>query len=221
MTFLADHDKIRVHHAIQQLEKNSGGELVAVIAQASDDYLYIPLLWASLIALLLPGLLYFLATQFGWQAGLPHWGWGSLTDYAELYVIQIIVFCLLALCFRHDKVKMHLVPARVKHRRAHRHAHYCFLERGLHKTQARNSIMIFVSIAEHHVEILADQGINERIDHTIWQAIVDRFIVSIKAGEIGDGLLHAVAECGDLLSAHFPGKRHDRNELTDHIIEIN
>lgn len=219
-SFLSEEEKARINQVIRDVEAETAGELVTVIAQTSDDYLYIPLLWASVIALLLPGAAYLLASSGNSLDLLPHWGWGALTDYAELYILQILVFCFCAVLFRHPKVKMYLIPARIKHRRAHRHAHYCFLEHGLHKTQARNGIMIFVSVAEHHVEILADQGIHQHLSNDVWQALVDALITAIRAGQVAEGFVQTVDACGALLKKHFPDQRNNRNELPDHLIEI-
>jgi len=194
---------------------------VTVITRASDDYLYIPLLWAATIALLVPGILYYLAVGFGWeQVACPDWGWRIPCDFSDLYIFQLGLFMVLALLFRWQTVKMFLVPHSVKQRRCNRHAYVQFYEQGLHETDARNGILIFVSIAEHYVEILADQEISQKIDHSRWQEIVDNFIVEIKVGKVVDGFIGTINACGDCLAEHFPDQINDANQLSDHLIEI-
>ena len=57
MAFLTADDKTRIRQAIEDVERKTAGELVTVIAQQSDDYLYIPTLWAALLALAIPGVI--------------------------------------------------------------------------------------------------------------------------------------------------------------------
>ena len=54
MTLLSESELRQVAEAIERVERSTDAELVTVLAAQADDYHYIPLLWASLIALLLP-----------------------------------------------------------------------------------------------------------------------------------------------------------------------
>lgn len=220
--FLTQQDKDRVSQAIKAVESTSDGELVTVIARASDDYLYIPLLWAALFSLLIPGLLYYMAIGSGWENACPDWGWRLSCDFYELYMIQLLLFMLLALLFRLQPVKLWLVPRKVKQQRAHRHAFEQFYQQGLHETEDRNGILIFVSVAEHYVEIIADQRVSERIEQFRWESIIEQFISAIKSQRVADGFVETVNACGEILRTHFPLTDVDksRNQLPDHLIEI-
>ena len=55
MTLLSDNEQKQVATAISEVEQGTDAELVTVLAASSDDYAYIPLLWAGVLALLLPG----------------------------------------------------------------------------------------------------------------------------------------------------------------------
>jgi len=218
--FLNQEEKQQISQVIRDVESKTAGELVAVIARASDDYLYIPLLWAATISLLVPGIFYYLAVGLGWGQACPDWGWRLPCDFSDLYIVQLSLFMLLALLFRWQPVKMLLVPHSVKQRRGNRHAYMQFHEQGLDKTNARNGILIFVSIAEHYVEILADQAICEKIDHSQWQQIVDNFVKKIKSRQVVEGFIETINACGDSLAEHFPDQINDADLLSDHLIEI-
>jgi len=205
MTFLNDSDKKRIAGAIREAEAGTGGELVTVIARASDDYLYIPLLWAALIALLLPGLLMLLPLEI---------------DYGTIYEIQVIGFFALALLFRWPPLMMRLIPKAVKHRRASRVAHQQFFEQNLHHTRERTGVMLFVSVAEHYVEIIADKGINDVVEEGIWDEVIAEFVQHVKARQVAEGFLAAVAACGKILAKHFPATHENPDELPNHLIEI-
>jgi len=75
-------------------------------------------------------------------------------------------------------------------------------------------------VAEHYVEVLADQAINEKVDQAEWDAIVAAFVAAVKRGEIAIGFDQAVDACGALLATHFPAGPEGRNELPDHLVEI-
>ncbi|MBT6078553.1 MAG: hypothetical protein HOH02_11425, partial [Oceanospirillaceae bacterium] len=57
MTLINEQQQIKVQKAIEQAESNTDAELVTVLAGQSDDYYFIPTMWAALIALVTPALL--------------------------------------------------------------------------------------------------------------------------------------------------------------------
>ncbi len=205
MSHLSEQDKARIAQRIREIEAGCNAELVTVIAQQSDDYRYIPLLWAALIGLLLPGLV-------------------SLLDWpvtvGELYLLQIASFVFFALLFSWPPIKHRMVPQGVQHQRASRNAHQLFFIEGLHITEHRSGIMLFVSLAERYVEIIADHGINQYIAPETWQDIVDEFIRLVRTGDVAQGYLTAIERCGALLQQHYPGGSGEANELPDHLIEL-
>jgi putative membrane protein len=81
-------------------------------------------------------------------------------------------------------------------------------------------VLIFVSVAEHYVEILADQAINAKVAQAEWDAIIAVFVMTVKQGRVAEGFEQAVDACGALLAQHFPAAPGERNELPDHLIEI-
>ncbi len=205
MAFLDEADKTRVAAAIKAAESRTSGEIVTVIARSSDDYVYIPLLWASLAALLVP---------------LPFVFWDFSFGLLEVYEIQLATFAVVGLAFRWSPVKMRLIPKTVKRRRAARLAREQFLEQGLHHTEGRTGVLLFVSVAEHYVEILADSGINDRVTPGAWDRVVADFVGAVKQGRVADGFVAAVGACGTLLAEHFPKPPGNENELPNHLIEI-
>ncbi|MCC6207924.1 MAG: TPM domain-containing protein [Gammaproteobacteria bacterium] len=204
MAFLNDRDRQQIGQAIAAAEARTSGELVAVVARASDHYLYIPLLWAALIALTFPG---------------PLLLFGNL-HVDEVYAIQVIVFLALALVFNLVPLKMRLIPRAVRQARAHRLALAQFVEQNLHATAERSGVLIFVSVAEHHVEILADRGIDARVPADAWERVIAEFTGRLRAGQVAEGFVQAVNTCGELLAEHFPAAPGDRNELPDRLVEL-
>ena len=90
----------------------------------------------------------------------------------------------------------------------------------LHTTTGRTGVLIFVSIAEKRVEIIADSGIDAQVEKGIWQKIVDDFTADIGAGRAVEGFERAIGRIGELLAQHFPPRDIDPNELPDHLIVL-
>lgn len=205
MAFLTEQEKEKIRTAIAEAEARTSGEIVTVIANTSDTYLYIPTLWAALLALAVPGLNFL---------------FGAPLDRVLVYQLQVLVFLAAALLFQLDSVKMYLIPKRVKHDRASMVARQQFVYQGLHTTENRTGILIFVSVAEHYVEIIADKGINDRIDSKVWQTTVDEFTELLKQGRTYEGFMSAVNLCREQLWSHFPADRINPNELPNHLVEL-
>jgi putative membrane protein len=205
MTFLNDAEKTQLRDAIREAEAKTSGEIVTVIARASGDYFYYPTLWAALLAILSPLLPIGLAVSF-----------------APLGIIelQMLVFALLALVFRWSPIKRQLVPRAVKQQYCARRAREQFLAQNLHTTRERTGVLLYVSIAEHHVELLADAGIHARVPAGTWDQVVSSLTARVKADQVGEGFIEAVNAIGAQLAAHFPAAGVNPNELPDHLIEL-
>ena len=203
--FLTEQEKHKISDAIREAESRTSGEIVTVIARAADDYFYIPTLWAGLLALLTPSVLLILPVEI---------------DYTLIYAIQVLVFVFATMLFRWSPLKLALIPRPIKHRRASRLAYEQFILQGLHQTRDRNGLLLFVSVAERYVEIIADQGINDRVQKDTWNSIVGEFVGHVKQRKIADGFITAIQQSGDVLQQHFPVEPIDKNELPNHLIEL-
>lgn len=204
MRLLKEQELQAVSDAISEVEKVTDAELVTVLARQADDYRYIPTLWAAVIALFIPGVL--------WLSGL----W---LETLEVLTLQLTVFAVLALLLRTPFILFRLIPRSVTSWRASNLARRQFLENNLHHTEQACGVLIFISEAEHYVEIIADRGIDQHVDAAQWQAIVDVFIAEIKQGRTRQGLIGCINSCGELLAKHAPATR-EKNELPNHLVLI-
>lgn len=71
-------------------------------------------------------------------------------------------------------------------------------------TEHNNGVLIYVELADHSVEIVADRGVARRVAKAHWQAIANAMRSAFRAGEFEQGSLAAVRTVGELLSAEFP-----------------
>jgi putative membrane protein len=103
MTLLTDKEQQQVASAISDVERETDAELVTVLADASDSYAYIPLLWAGIVALLIPGTINYFTGSLG-------------ADW--LLVVQWVTFIVLCLLLQFPGVRHHLIPKPVRFWRA-------------------------------------------------------------------------------------------------------
>ncbi|QFT54222.1 TPM domain-containing protein [Microbulbifer sp. THAF38] len=195
----------QVAEAIKEVETHTDAELVAIVAREADKYLYISTLWAAFITLLLSPLFQF----------LPWW-----LSFQQAFLLQWVLFIVLAVFFRWRPITMRLVPKKIKFWRASNLARRQFLEQELHSTKDRLGLLIFVCEAEHYVEILADRGLAQHVSNDDWQTIIEQFVRELKRGKAGEALLLCIAQCGDLLKEAAPSSA-VKDELPNHLILIN
>lgn len=205
MTFLNEAEKKKIADAIRRVEAQTQGELVCVIAPASDGYRFLPLLWSTLIALAFPAVV--------WLSGV--W-W----EQHEIYFAQVAVFLMVGAAFQWGPVKMRLIPRRAQQENARRLAREQFYAHNLHRTRERTGVLLFVSVAEHYVEILADEGINAKVAPGTWDGAVARFVEHVKQRRIADGFLSAIDMCGKVLIENFPARVDNPDELPNRLIEL-
>ena len=84
-------------------------------------------------------------------------------------------------------------------------------------TERNNGVLIYLLLAEHAIEIVADRGLNSRVDAAEWQRIVERMGTAFHDGHFEEGLTQALEEVSALLVRHFPASATDEpvNELPD------
>jgi uncharacterized membrane protein len=84
-------------------------------------------------------------------------------------------------------------------------------------TAQSNGVLIYLMLAEHAIEIVADRGLNEKVSAAQWQAIARTMAGAFKTKRYEDGLTQALEEVSALLVAHYPvaAGAVRRNELPD------
>lgn len=96
-------------------------------------------------------------------------------------------------------------------------AKLAFLRYGLFNTKDRTGVLIFISVFERKVVILADKGINEKVSKDYWHIEVQKIIAGIREGRRGDAIASVIQEIGAKLAANFPRSGDDKNELSDRV----
>ena len=71
-------------------------------------------------------------------------------------------------------------------------------------TEHNNGVLVYLLLAEHAIEIVADRGIDAHVDAAEWAAMTKRMGEAFREGRFEDGLTEALEEVSALLVEHFP-----------------
>jgi uncharacterized membrane protein len=94
-----------------------------------------------------------------------------------------------------------------------------FQKLGMTATRERNGVLIFVAPRSQKFAVIGDEGIHQRCGDVFWQQLVASMQVHFKAENFTDAVVHAIDQTGELLSAQFPRRPDDRNELPNAVEE--
>jgi len=90
-----------------------------------------------------------------------------------------------------------------------------FADHGVWDTEDNCGVLIYVNLAEHKVDIVADRGIDRKIDRATWQAVCSTMTEGFRRDRFHDATLAAIAQVNALLRQHFPADGERPNELPD------
>lgn len=203
----ADLDAIRA--AVGEAERRTSGEIVPYVVDRSDDYPTAAWKGAALGAILGP--LVALAIH-RWSSiwGIPVDWWIALpapVGGALGYLLSLL-----------PPVRRWMVGDEILEERARRRAAVAFLDQEVFRTENRTGILLFVSLLERRVVLLADSGIHQKVEPGQWEEITRRLAGEIRKGRTGPAMVEAIRSCGELLERHkveiLP---EDRDELSNEL----
>jgi len=186
---LSTEDRARIHTAIAKAQSGTNARIAAVVLPASDRYRLYPIIWGAAAALM---------TGIALALFLPHIG------LRFGVTIEAIVFGFAGLIFEWLPIRMAVAPARVKRDHARTLAHREFAARILSPHDGREGILLFVSLGERYVEIVATSAIHKHAGDATWNAIITSFSQMAANGDAADGAVTAIGACGALLATHCP-----------------
>lgn len=82
-------------------------------------------------------------------------------------------------------------------------------------TQANNGVLVYVLLADHAVEIVADRGIHAQVGSDTWRAICSEIETAFKRDDFRLGALAGIASVASVLHRHYPCAGGDGDELPD------
>ena len=216
---ISEEDLKEVENAIADAETKTNGEIACAITSASHNYSFWELLFAvcvgSVVAVILT-----LCSPFLVQA-FEKFFWGDIPSWILTGFIVIVTLISISVAFfiaNIPFVDRLFVPKSYRSFAVYRRAMRHFVESGVYDTKEQSGILIFVSLLEREVKIIADRGINQKVPQEKWDAFANKLAQGFsKKTETSskDALLQTVTECGTLLAENFPPLAENPNELKD------
>ncbi|MQR02485.1 TPM domain-containing protein [Glaciimonas soli] len=82
-------------------------------------------------------------------------------------------------------------------------------------TEENIGVLVYVNLADHKVEIVADRAVGRAIHKKEWQAICHTMTKEFINGSYRDSTLLALEQLNGLLTQHFPDQEGKYNEISD------
>lgn len=207
LKYLSQSDCAKISEAIRFNELKTSGEIVIMLVKKSSSTTHLPLLLTLFCTVLflyleIPQIIHKNLFWFQW-----------LSPICILLFYGISHFLAKSLLLQRFLIAKNERAEQVFYR-----AQREFYSSGVNKTKRSTAILIFISLMERQVVLLADESINSKIPQSTWQQGIQIIINSIKNHQLENGLIETTHLVGDLLAFHFPQLKEDENEISNDII---
>lgn len=206
-SFFSPEEVKEIERAVKDAEGTTSGEIVPYVVGRSDPYHEAFWRGACLSALALA-----MVAAAVHELG-RFWGYGLLWLAAPPLAGACLGWLAVAAWpwLRRTLINADQMELMVRMR-----AQGAFLEQEVFDTRDRTGILIFLSLFEHRVVVLADSGINAKVAQQEWDSIVAGLAAGIRAGTPGAALAEGIRRCGALLRERRVERRaDDTDELSD------
>ena len=208
--FLSDDECTCVDRAVKAAEALTSGEIVVMIVSASYKYPMANVIGAAAFALPLALLFTPLAGGWLWIGGQNMW--------LFLGFLAVLFILFHEIIRRTPWLKRFFISRREIDDEVKEAAMTNFFNHDLYRTRDETGVLVLISVFERRVWVLADRGINAKVDKGRWDGIVAHIVAGIKNGRQADAICEAVGQVGGILAEHFPVREDDVNELDNLII---
>lgn len=211
--FLTTEEYEQINAAVEKAEKSTAGEIVCMVHSASYHYPMSNVIGAA--ALALPVALALTPPVGGWL-------WIGTQNMWVFLSILVLSFGLGHWIVKHIPwLKRIFISNREMDEEVEEAAVTSFFKHGLYRTKDGTGILIFISVFERKVWVLADQGIDAKVSGDHWRSVVAGITEGIRDKQAAAAICMAVDTIGRTLSEHFPVAPDDINELANVIVSDN
>lgn len=190
----------RISQTIAEIEAATDAELVIVIRARSGSYRHADYLFGAILGLI--GLVFALFSPFVIPAIFVP------VDVVLLFVIGAFV------CSRTPWLRRLLTSKRFRANAARQGAAAMFYEAGIANTRAENGLLIYLSLLEGQLEVIADRGILKAMPPLPWNTELHELRELARDCD-PDKLAQSLRKLGELLATHLPATGENPNELVD------
>jgi len=185
---LSGADRQRVRAAVDAARKATSAKFDFVVVPASDHYALYPMMWSAILSIGLTG-----AVSV----------WRSHLTIGTGVIVTAALFGFLLLVLELWPMRMLITPRSMKRSACGRMARHQFSAHLISRDTEHNGVMLFVSLAEHHLEIIAERDAHAAVPAGTWDRIISDATAKM-SDNLADGLIDAASACGAVLSKAFP-----------------
>jgi putative membrane protein len=216
LTYLSESARKEVEGAIADAEKRTGAEIVCAIATESGRYDRAESLAGLIGSLLGIAALHWVAVARGGETW--HEPAASLAGQSLAVVIGFVAGSMLA---SHGHTLRRLLCSRAEmEAEVQGAAARVFMNRGLAVTSNRGAVLVYVSLFERRLVVLADAGAKNAAGIGLEGSVCEAAQKELRGGKRGAAMLAALKPIVETLSSKFPVAAGDRNELTDTVVLV-
>ncbi len=195
----------RFAETVRVIEARTAAEIVVTVKDRSASYRHVDVsIGAALAVLTLLAYVYFPIT-FSDDLAVPS------------VIFSFAAGVLLSSAF--DAPKRLFVSRRTRHRHVAQAARAAFVDQGISATRARTGILVFVSLLENDVEIVADIGVDPDGMGAPWRDARKALDDGARADVSPEELARLLLALADPLAQALPVTHDDVNELPDEVLE--
>ena len=186
--------------AIREIEKQTSAEMVVVVRGRSGNYLHADYLFGAIVALI--GLVFVLFSPVEF-----HTYWIPF-DVIALFVAGAWVSS------RGHWIRRTLTTKKFRANAARIGASAMFYEAGIANTSAENGMLVYLSLLERRLEVIADRGVLKAVPPLKWNQCVFE-LKQVGKEATPQKFLEGLRMTGELLAEHMPATGENPNELAD------
>lgn len=205
--FFTESERKAISSAVAEAERMTSGEVIPVVATISGRYDRAEDLFGVVVSLLLLALSWIFFQEIRPFEG--NWSSGLTFTLGLISIIFIVAWGYVVGTMAANYLPILRWPLLTKREMLHeveRSAAAALHRFRIQRTVSATGILIYVSLYERMVHVLADDAIGKRLSHSDWDTVRDLVIKGFRAHRPAEGLSRAILKCGELLSRHFPIK---------------
>lgn len=219
MTFTSS-EREQINRAVRKAESSTSAEILPVVAGSSGRYDRpedIVGLWTAMIAIVVMWFT-FPAPQFeagDWQQPSPYW------QLAALLVGAVVGFLVGAnVGMRVDWLRRLFTPRVQMQEEVAGRARAMFYDQRIHHTAGETGVLLYVSLFEHMVSIVADRDVLDRLGPRRIETLCQQFAARMHDEPLIDAMSHMIDTLGTTLAPLLPREADDLNELPDALVVV-
>lgn len=195
-----DASHLALTECVRKIESNTDAELVLIVRARSTSYRHADYLFGAILAF--AGLLFLLFSPFNFH---EYW---VVIDVVLLFVIGAFVSSY------SNSLRRLFTSQKFRSEAVRRSAAAMFYEAGVANTSAELGLIVFLSVLERRLELIADRGVLKGVNALEWNQLVAELHRAGRKPE-PQSLLDGLEQLGCLLATHLPATGENPNELPD------